>query len=49
MTKRLDGKVAIVTGASGNMGQAVIEKFLAEGYLVIGTIVPNDSTAFQIK
>jgi len=35
-------KVAIVTGASGNMGQAVIRKFLAEGYIVVGTIVPND-------
>jgi NAD(P)-dependent dehydrogenase (short-subunit alcohol dehydrogenase family) len=35
-------KVAIVTGASGNMGQAVVKKFIAEGYYVIGTIIPND-------
>lgn len=35
-------KVAIVTGASGNMGQAVVKKFIDEGYLVIGTIIPND-------
>jgi NAD(P)-dependent dehydrogenase (short-subunit alcohol dehydrogenase family) len=41
-------KTAIVTGASGNMGQAVIKKFVAEGYNVIGTIVPNDPTAFDI-
>jgi NAD(P)-dependent dehydrogenase (short-subunit alcohol dehydrogenase family) len=41
-------KTAIVTGASGNMGQAVIKKFLAEGYNVIGTIVPNDPTPFDI-
>lgn len=34
--------VAIVTGASGNMGQAVVKKFIDEGYKVIGTIVPND-------
>src|SRR5689334_12792690 len=41
-------KTAIVTGASGNMGQAVIKKFLAEGYTVIGTIVPNDPAPFDI-
>ena len=35
-------KIAIVTGASGNMGQAVVKKFIDEGYKVIGTIVPND-------
>ncbi|CAN5436919.1 3-oxoacyl-ACP reductase FabG [soil metagenome] len=37
----------IVSGASGNMGQAVINKFLSEGYNVVGTIVPNDPV--QIK
>lgn len=42
-------KTAIVTGASGNMGQAVIKKFLAEGYNVVGTIVPNDPTPFGIN
>ncbi|MGK2862838.1 MAG: SDR family NAD(P)-dependent oxidoreductase [Chitinophagaceae bacterium] len=35
-------KIAIVTGASGNMGQAVVNKFIDEGYKVIGTVVPND-------
>jgi NAD(P)-dependent dehydrogenase (short-subunit alcohol dehydrogenase family) len=35
-------KTAIVTGASGNMGQAVIKKFIDEGYKMIGTIIPND-------
>jgi NAD(P)-dependent dehydrogenase (short-subunit alcohol dehydrogenase family) len=35
-------KTAIVTGASGNMGQAVVKKFIDEGYKVIGTIIPND-------
>lgn len=38
-------KTAIVTGASGNLGQAVISKFIAEGYKVIGTIIPNDPVA----
>lgn len=41
-------KTAIVTGASGNMGQAVIKKFLAEGYQVVGTIVPNDPAIVDI-
>jgi NAD(P)-dependent dehydrogenase (short-subunit alcohol dehydrogenase family) len=36
------GNIAIVTGASGNMGQAVVKKFIDEGYKVIGTIIPND-------
>lgn len=35
-------KFALVTGASGNLGQAVIQKFLAEGYQVTGTVVPAD-------
>ncbi|MEP6712386.1 MAG: SDR family NAD(P)-dependent oxidoreductase [Ferruginibacter sp.] len=42
-------KTAIVTGASGNMGQAVVKKFLAEGYKVIGTIVPNDAVSIDIE
>ncbi|MDX2049362.1 MAG: SDR family NAD(P)-dependent oxidoreductase, partial [Chitinophagaceae bacterium] len=33
---------AIVTGASGNLGQAVVKKFIDEGYKVIGTVIPND-------
>jgi NAD(P)-dependent dehydrogenase (short-subunit alcohol dehydrogenase family) len=35
-------KTVIVTGASGNMGQAVVKKFLAEGFTVIGTSDPNE-------
>jgi len=31
-------KTAIVTGASGNLGQAVVNKFLEEKYKVIGTV-----------
>lgn len=37
-------KTAIVTGASGNMGHAVVKKFIKEGYNVVGTIIPNDKT-----
>lgn len=41
-------KTVIVTGASGNMGQAVVKKFLSEGYRVIGTAVPNDTVPLEI-
>lgn len=36
-------RTAIVTGASGNMGQAVISQFLQDGFQVTGTLVPHDS------
>ena len=44
----MNNKTAIVTGASGNMGQAVVKKFLAEGYHVVGTIIPNDPAPFDV-
>jgi NAD(P)-dependent dehydrogenase (short-subunit alcohol dehydrogenase family) len=44
----MKNKTAIVTGASGNMGQALVKKFLAEGYHVVGTIIPNDPVPFEI-
>ena len=37
-------KTAIVTGATGNMGQSVVKKFIEEGYSVIGTVTHNDAT-----
>lgn len=43
----MDGAV-IITGASGNMGQAVVRKFLQEGHAVVGTIVPNDPVSINI-
>jgi NAD(P)-dependent dehydrogenase (short-subunit alcohol dehydrogenase family) len=30
-------KTILITGASGNLGRAVVKKFLAEGYKVVGT------------
>ena len=42
-------KKIIVTGASGNMGRAVIKKFLAEGYHVIGTVIPDDPATLDIE
>ena len=45
----MKNKTVIVTGASGNMGQAVIKKFLAKGYSVVATIIPNDPAAFDLE
>jgi NAD(P)-dependent dehydrogenase (short-subunit alcohol dehydrogenase family) len=42
-------KTAIVTGASGNLGQGVIKKFLSEGYFVAGTTIPNDPVKIEIN
>ena len=41
-------KNAIVTGASGNLGQAVVKKFLSAGYFVTGTIIPGDSVGIGV-
>lgn len=35
MAGRLDGKVAVVTGAGSGMGQAIVERFCAEGAKVV--------------
>src|SRR5687767_13434780 len=40
-------KLAIVTGASGNLGQVVVKKFLVEGFKVIGTVIPNDPVPLE--
>lgn len=36
-------KIAIITGASGNLGQAAIKEFIKEEYFVIGTVIPGDT------
>lgn len=41
-------KTAIVTGASGNLGHAVVQKFLDAGYNVVGTVIPNDPAPLNI-
>ena len=41
-------RTAIVTGASGNLGQAVVNKFLADGFAVTGTVIPNDPVPLDI-
>ena len=42
-------RTIIVTGASGNLGQAIIKKFLSAGDRVIGTVIPNDPVQIQIN
>ena len=42
-------KAIIVTGASGNLGQMVVKKFLAEKYVVVGTVIPNDPVKIDIE
>ncbi len=34
-------KNVLITGASGNLGKATVEKFLKEGYQVIATVAPG--------
>jgi NAD(P)-dependent dehydrogenase (short-subunit alcohol dehydrogenase family) len=41
-------KTAIVTGATGNLGQAIVKKFITEGYKVIGTSTSNDTTQLDV-
>lgn len=40
-------KTAIVTGASGNLGQAITQKFLKENIRVVGTSSPRSKSPFE--
>lgn len=41
-------QTALITGASGNLGQAVVKKFLEEGFHVVGTVIPDDPVKLSI-
>lgn len=40
---------AIVTGATGNLGRAVVNQFIQQGYKVFGTVMPGDLVDFPIE
>ena len=40
-------KTAIITGSTGNLGQAVVHKFIKEGYRVIGTVTHKDDATAE--
>lgn len=42
-------QTVIITGVSGNLGQAVAKKFLDEKFKVIGTVIPNDPAQLSIS
>lgn len=41
--KKTDMKTAIVTGATGNLGVAIINKFIGDEFRVVGTLIANDA------
>ncbi len=41
-------KNIIITGASGNLGKASVEKFIQDGYNVIATISPGKTLGFDV-
>ncbi len=45
MSMRLDKRVALITGAGGNIGRGLVEAFLAEGARVVATDISAESLA----
>ena len=42
-------KTAIVTGATGSLGRAVVKKFIEEGFFVVGTVLHQDKTNLDVS
>jgi len=42
-------KTVLITGASGNLGKASVEKFIREGYKVIATVTPGRTLGYAIE
>lgn len=40
-------KTVLITGASGNLGKASVERFLADGYTVLATVTPGKTLGFE--
>ena len=45
MTKRLEGQIALVTGATRSIGAAILVKLIAEGATVVGTATSESGAA----
>ena len=45
MTKRLEQKVAIITGSASGIGRATVQEFLAEGARVMAIDLSEDRLA----
>ena len=41
-------KIVIITGASGNLGKASVEKFIQDGFKVIATVSPGKTLGFDV-
>jgi NAD(P)-dependent dehydrogenase (short-subunit alcohol dehydrogenase family) len=41
-------KNVLITGASGNLGKATVQRFISEGYNVIATVSPGKSVGFSV-
>ena len=41
-------KTVLITGASGNLGKASVEKFLADGYTILAIVSPGTPIGFSI-
>jgi NAD(P)-dependent dehydrogenase (short-subunit alcohol dehydrogenase family) len=41
-------KNVLITGASGNLGRATIQRFVKEGYHVIATVTPGKALSFSV-
>jgi NAD(P)-dependent dehydrogenase (short-subunit alcohol dehydrogenase family) len=42
-------KNILITGASGNLGKATVEKFLAEGFNVIAIVSPGKTLGYEVS
>ncbi len=42
-------KTVIITGATGNLGKAAVNRFIQEGYSVVATVSPGKSLGYSIN
>jgi NAD(P)-dependent dehydrogenase (short-subunit alcohol dehydrogenase family) len=42
-------KTVLITGASGNLGKATVEKFTRDGYTILATVSPGRTLSFNVE